>query len=130
MTQPVQFPTRQYEYTKVITITHGPIEMRGRSKEWPQGRRFRVADPLPYDSAFQGGLFTGKLVDLLSSPTGGRVLPGKGMVGEVSYGTANGPTPPAAEEWPAGTEYCASKFIDWKAKKPGTPGFILERRRP
>jgi hypothetical protein len=115
---------------KTVTITHGPMRMQKRSKKWPLGKKFSVADPWSDDAAEQGGLFTGRFEDLLSSPTGGRVL-GKGMVGEVSYGIDNGPTPPPpATQWPPGTEWCVSNFIDWQAKKPGTPGFFPERHPP
>jgi hypothetical protein len=119
-------------YTKTVTITHGPMRMRGKSKKWPQGKKFEVVDPLPRDTAGHGGLFTGKLVDLTDGPYGGIVLRGKGMMGEVAYGISNGPTPPDAAQWAPGTEACDTgrRRIDWQAKKPGTPGYFPPTHPP
>jgi hypothetical protein len=125
-----QIPTRNPEYTKTVTISHGPIPMRGVSNKNPQGKKFRVSDPAPEDAARQDGVFTGKVVSMTSTPTGGTVLAGKGFRGEVSYETANGPTPfPSSENpnpmWAPGTEWCVTNAIDWDAKKPGAPGFVF-----
>jgi hypothetical protein len=129
MTQP---NSESDSYTKTVTITHGPMRMQGKSKKWPQGKKFEVDDPLPRDTVGHGGLFTGKLVDLTETPDGGVVLRGKGMKGEVAYGISNGPTPPNADHWPPGTEACDTglRRIDWKAKKPGTPGFVYDPHPP
>jgi hypothetical protein len=116
------------EYTRTITITHAPMAMQRVSKKNPQGKKFEVSDPLPDDRAYQGGLFTGHVEDLTSTPDGGAVV-GRGMQGEVNYGTANGPTPPGSL-WPPGTEECATKFIDWDATRPGTRGFFPPKVPP
>lgn len=118
-TPTVQFPHRMPEYTKVTTITHGPMRMQGASKKNPQGKKFEVSDPASDTAASQGGLFTGQVTEMLSGPDGGRVLKGTGMAGEVSYGTTNGPS--SVE----GTERCVTQAIDWEAKRPGTKGFVV-----
>jgi hypothetical protein len=124
-TQPGTFD----EYTmRTIRITHAPMPMQKVSKKNPQGKKFEVSDPLPYDRAYQGGLFTGHVEDLTSTPDGGAVV-GRGMQGEVNYGTANGPTPPGAL-WAPGTESCATKYIDWDATRPGTHGFFPPKVPP
>jgi hypothetical protein len=125
-------PTREPEYTKPLaTITHpGPIRMRGVSKRFPQGKEFRLSEPSPEGAARQSGVFTGKVENLLTvTPAGAVVLPEKGFVGEVEFETANGPTPfPTSKNptpvWAPGTEWCVTKLIDWKAKKPGSRGYV------
>ena len=120
------------EYTKPLpTITRGPIPMRGVSKKYPQGKEFEIGGPGPEGVARQTGKFSGKVVDLTSTPTGGITLPGKGFHGEVEFETANGPTPfPSVENptpvWAPGTEFCTTRAIDWDAKKPGDRGFVFE----
>jgi hypothetical protein len=52
----------------------------------------------------------------------------KGLVGEVEYET-DGRTPFSSSQnpipvWAPGTEWCVTKPIDWKAKKPGSPGYV------
>jgi hypothetical protein len=120
------------EYKKPLpTITHGPIPMRGISKKkYPQGKEFEVGGPGPEGVARQTGKFSGKVVDLTSTPTGGTVLPGKGFHGEVEFETANGPTPFSTSQnpnpvWAPGTEFCTTRAIDWYAKKPGDRGFVF-----
>jgi hypothetical protein len=127
-----KIPTREPEYKKPLAaIAHdGPIPMRGVSKRFPQGKEFSFAEPSPAGAARQSGLFTGKVEDLLATtPAGAVVQPEKGFIGEVEFETANGPTPyPSSQNpipvWAPGTEWCVTKPIDWKAKKPGDPGFV------
>ncbi len=120
------------EYTKPFPkITRGPIPMRGISKKYPQGKEFEIGAPGSEGVARQTGKFTGKVVDLTSTPTGGITLPGKGFHGEVEFETANGPTPfPSSQNptptWAPGTEFCTTRAIDWDAKKPGDRGFVFE----
>jgi hypothetical protein len=113
-----QFPTREPEYTKLVTITHAPISMQGVSKKNPQGKKFTASDPQSDATANQGGLFEGKVVSLTTKPTGGAVT-GMGFAGQVSYGTTNGPSATP------GTERCATNFIDWEAKRPKDRGFVF-----
>jgi hypothetical protein len=128
-------PTESFEYKKTVTITHGPMPMKAKSRKWPQGKRFEFHDPVvPRDSAGEGGDFTGKLADLVSgpnSPFSGQILFAKAMVGEVAYEITNGPTPPDPAVWAPGTEECDTghRLIDWSAKKPGTPGIVTGRGR-
>jgi hypothetical protein len=132
-----KIPTREPEYTKPLPkITHnGPIPMRGVSKKHPQGKEFDLSEPRPENVARQAGSFRGQIEDLLKlTPAGPVVLPEKGFIGEVEYETANGPTPfPSSKnptpEWAPGTEWCVTKPIDWKAKKPGSPGYVPRRIR-
>jgi hypothetical protein len=127
-----KIPTREPEYKKPLaTIAHvAPIPMREVSKRFPQGKEFRVSEPAPAGAARQSGLFTGRVEDLLATtPAGAVVQPEKGFVGEVEFETTNGPTPyPSSQNpipvWPPGTEWCVTKPIDWKAKKPGDHGFV------
>ena len=115
---PNENPTYFPEYTKTVTITHGPIPMQMVSKKNPQGKKFSFSDPDREDVASSGGLFEGRIESLTSTPSGGRVT-GTGMAGEVSYGTTNGPF------GAPGTEWCVTKTIDWEAKRPGDKGFVF-----
>jgi hypothetical protein len=125
-------PTREPEYTKPLAkIAHlGPIPMKKVSKRNPQGKEFELREPAPENMARQTGIFTGRIEDLLKVTRAGPiVLPEKGFVGEVEFETANGPTPfPSSAnptpEWAPGTEWCVTKPIDWRAKKPGSPGYV------
>ena len=116
---PTENPTYFPEYTKVVTITHGPMSMEKISKKNPQGKRFEVSDP-PADGAGQsGGLFTGHIENLRLTPTGTAVSDTLfGLRGEVTYETTNGPF------GALGTEWCVSKYIDWKAKRPGDKAYF------
>ncbi len=125
-------PLGEPESTKPLaSITHeGPIAMRGVSKRFPQGKEFHLSEPAPENAARQSGIFKGQVVGLLElTRAGAIVLPEKGFIGEVQYEIANGPTPfPSsanpAPVWAPGTEWCVTKPIDWKAKKPGSPGYV------
>lgn len=125
-------PLREPEYTKTdATITHpGPIPMRGVSKRFPQGKEFELKEPAPENVARQSGSYKGRVENLLELTRAGAIeLPEKGFVGETQLETANGPTPfPTSEhptpEWAPGTEWCVTEPIDWKAKKPGSPGYV------
>jgi hypothetical protein len=125
-------PTREPEYTKPLAkITHqGSIPMKQVSKRNPQGKEFELREPAQENVARQSGTFRGRIEDLLKlTPAGAIVLPEKGFVGEVEFETANGPTPfPSSQNptpvWAPGTEWCVTKPIDWKAKKPGSPGYV------
>lgn len=106
------------EYDKVVTITHGPMQMQKISKKNPQGKKFEVNDPYSDFVASAGGSNYGGVLELTSGPGGGRVLPTRGFNGESFYTTNDGPlaTP--------GTEVCGTKLIDWEAKRPGDKGFV------
>lgn len=125
-------PTFEYEYKKAVTITHGPMQMKGKSRKFPQGKRFEFHDPqVSRDAAGEGGDFTGELGDVIGGPTGDQVLPNKkGLIGEVAFQITNGPTPPDPAVWAPGTEECdtGKRFIDWTAKKPRTPGIVVPQR--
>lgn len=97
------------EFTKVVTITHGPMRMQKVSNKNPQGKKFEVNEP--------SGYYKGGIVELTSGPGGGRVLNEMGFNGETSFGTPNGPFEP-------GSEVCGTKLIDWEAKPPGSKGFV------
>jgi hypothetical protein len=132
---PGDYPGNYTRSKKTATITHGPMPMKGKSRKWPQGKRFDFHDPpVPFDSAGEGGDFTGELGDLVTSK--GTVIEGKkSMLGEVAYLITNGPTPPAPAVWAPGTEACDTggptgrSLLDWRAKKPGTPGIAVPERR-
>lgn len=115
---PSENPTYFPEYTKVVTITHGPMSMQKKSKKNPQGKKFEVSDPRPGQAGGQSGYHKGGIVNLASGPTGGRVLDAVGFNGETSYETTNGPF------GAPGTEWCVTKAIDWEAKPPGSKGFV------
>jgi hypothetical protein len=115
---PHENPTYFPEYTKVVTITHGPMSMKKLSKKNPQGKRFEASDPFTQAVASSGGYFKGSVASLGATPNGGRVT-GTGMAGETSWETTNGPF------GVPGTEWCVSKLIDWEAKRPKDKGFVL-----
>ncbi len=125
-------PLREPDLTKPLaSVTHAaPIPMRGVSKRFPQGKEFHLSEPAPEDVARQSGTFKGQVVGLLElTPAGAIGLAEKGFIGETQFETANGPTPfPSSKNptpvWAPGTEWCVTKPIDWKAKKPGSPGYV------
>jgi hypothetical protein len=108
------FPETKAEYTKVITITHAPIQMQEVSKKNPLGKKFLVNDPFSATAPSEGGLFEGKLASLQR----GFVVIGTGLSGQVLWTTNNGPIAVS------GTERCATKYIDWEAKRPRDPGLV------
>ena len=115
---PNENPTYFPEYTRVITIRHGPMQMEKISKKNPQGKRFNVDDPLPEGVPRASGLFTGHIENLRLSPNGSAVSDTLfAFAGEVTYDTTNGPF------GVPGTEWCVSKYIDWQAKRPGDKGY-------
>lgn len=97
-------------YERVVTITHGPMSMRKKSRKNPQGKKFDITDSTGY---YKGGI-----VNLTSGPDGGRVLDAVGFNGETSVFADTGPANVP------GSERCASKIIDWEAKKPASKGFV------
>jgi hypothetical protein len=115
---PSENPTYFPEYTKVVTITHGPMRMKKKSKKNPQGKKFEVSDPAPETRAYRAGYFNGGIVELTSGPLGGRVLNEVGFSGDTSFETTDGPF------GEPGTEWCVTKQIDWEAKRPGSKGFV------
>lgn len=115
---PTENPTYFPEYTKLVTITHGPMSMQKISKKHPQGKKFEVPDQLSNSVPHAGGLFTGHIENLRLSPNGSVVSDTLfAFNGEVTYETTNGPF------GAPGTEWCVSKYIDWKAKRPGDKGY-------
>ncbi len=112
------FPELKAEYTKTITITHGSIQMQGRSKKNRQGKKYEFSDPYPGPTvASQGGFYEGK-ADYLQR--GSRVV-GTGMRGQVIYGSQTG------DASLVGTERCSTKYVDWAAKRPRDPGKMYLR---